>query len=52
MRTTLSAGADYELRLDTTLQKPVLRHSAGSEPEVEGDLVDEPLILERGCKWQ
>jgi hypothetical protein len=52
MHITLSAGADYDLRFDTASQKPVLRHTAGSEPAVEGILVDEPLVIERGCKWQ
>jgi hypothetical protein len=52
MQTMLSAGADYELRFDPALQKPVLRHVANREPSVEGILVDEPLVLERGCKWR
>ena len=52
MHATLSAGATYELRFDADTQKPVLKHSAADEPDIEGRLVDEPFIFERGCKWQ
>jgi hypothetical protein len=48
----LSAGSSYTLRINVPAQTPVLAHSTGSEPQVTGSLVDEPLILERGCKWR
>lgn len=52
LSTTLSAGSFYTLRFDVPAQVPVLAHATGVEPEVVGHLVDQPLILERGCKWK
>lgn len=46
------AGSSYSLRFDAVRQAPVLTHSAGAAPEVAGVLVDEPLVLERGCNWR
>lgn len=48
----LAAGHTYTLRFDVAAQVPVLSPAAGDEPEVLGALVDEPLIMERGCKWR
>lgn len=48
----LSAGSSYTLRFDVQTQVPVLAHQASSEPQVVGVLVDEPLVLERACRWR
>ncbi len=48
----LSAGSSYTLRFDVPTQAPVLAHAASSEPEAVGALVDEPLVLERACRWR
>lgn len=48
----LTAGSSYTLRFDVPAQVPVLVNAAGSKFEVQGTLVDEPLIMERGCKWR
>lgn len=47
----LNAGSSYTLRFDSPSQVPILASTAGTEPEVVGTLVDEPLVIERGCKW-
>ena len=47
----LSPGSSYTLRFDVAAQVPVLAHAANAEPDAVGSLVDEPLILERGCRW-
>lgn len=48
----LAAGSSYLLHFDTARQAPVLTHSAGTAPEAAGRLVDEPLVIERACKWK
>jgi hypothetical protein len=52
MHVTLSAGSSYELRFDAKKDTPVLFHTETPEIEVHGQLVDKPLILERGCQWR
>mgnify|MGYP007060373240 FL=1 len=49
---SLLAGSSYTLRSDDGNQAPILTNEAGGQPDVAGMLVDEPLVLERGCKWQ
>lgn len=51
MQVSLSAGARYELDLDSAGEQPRLRHASGAEAEAVGRLVDAPLVLERGCQW-
>jgi hypothetical protein len=51
IRATLLPGLVYSLRFDVTRQVPILAHLAGAEPDIEGVLVDEPLVFDRGCKW-
>ncbi|WP_439606185.1 hypothetical protein [Hydrogenophaga sp.] len=52
MRVTLVAGAGYELRLDPRRKLPVLSRTGEAEPESVGQVVDRPLLLERGCQWR
>jgi hypothetical protein len=51
LRASFAAGGIYKLALDPDRQAPLL---VGIDPELQvvGELVDEPLVLERGCKWR
>ena len=46
---TLSASAEYHLAFDASKGVPILSSESTS---VEGALVDQPLVIERGCKWR
>lgn len=52
MRVHLVAGNGYVLELDRQVMLPVLRRVGVEEPEATGVVVDRPLVVERGCKWQ
>lgn len=48
----LLPGSTYELRFDAAKDVPVLASSVESKLDVEGQLVNKPFILERGCQWR
>lgn len=52
MHADLAAGTLYLLRLDDVTLHPVLIDTTQQRPVAEGVLVDQPLIYERGCRWQ
>lgn len=52
MHANLAAGARYLLRLDGATRRPVPIDAMQHDTVAEGVLVDEPLIYERGCRWQ
>lgn len=52
LRADLAAGARYLLRMDDAMRRPVLIDAMQQNTVAEGVLVDEPLIYERGCRWQ
>ena len=52
MHANLAAGARYLLRMDGAPRRPVLIDAMQHDTVAEGVLVDEPLIYERGCRWQ
>ncbi|WP_304010015.1 hypothetical protein [Methyloversatilis discipulorum] len=52
MHANLAAGARFLLRMDDAMRRPVLIDAMQQNTVAEGVLVDEPLIYERGCRWQ
>jgi hypothetical protein len=52
MQVSLVAGAGYALRLDPGRKLPVLSRTGAAEPDAVGQVVDRPLLLERGCQWR
>lgn len=52
LRADLAAGARYLLRMDDAMRRPVLIDAMQQNTVAEGVLVDEPLVYERGCRWQ
>lgn len=51
LRATLAAGGDYQLRFDPERVAAVLLPAGSSQPEAVGELIDQPLIVERACRW-
>lgn len=52
MHADLAASGRYLLRMDGAPRRPVLIDAMQHDTVAEGVLVDEPLIYERGCRWQ
>lgn len=52
LRADLAAGARYLLRMDDAMRRPVLIDTTRQHPVAKSELVDEPLIYERGCRWR
>jgi hypothetical protein len=51
LRATLDAGAEYQLRFDPERVAAVLLPAGASQPVAVGQLIDQPLIVERACRW-
>jgi hypothetical protein len=51
LRATLAAGAEYQLRFDPGRIAAVLLPVGSSQPAAVGELIDQPLIVERACRW-
>lgn len=52
MQVELFVGVSYVLELNTELMLPVLRKANDESPVAVGVIVDQPLLVQRGCKWQ
>jgi hypothetical protein len=52
MRATLVANTAYVLELNKQIMLPTLRKVSLDELDSVGVVVDRPLLIERGCKWQ
>lgn len=52
MSVNLAPGTSYVLELDSRGSQPTLRRVDSVSPDSVGVVVDRPLLIERGCKWQ
>lgn len=52
LKATMIAGARYTLYIDPKTELAGLMREGGTEPPIMGQLVDNPFVFQRNCRWK